>query len=107
MARTVIALSGRVATIGAFASLATQAFWAVFCFAVAQTLPTDNWVVGALGLLLAGVVMSFLALIGTALALLAVSGPGRHGWAVVALILNALVLVGTTIPLLLLIGPTH
>jgi hypothetical protein len=91
MARTVISLSARAATLGAFASLAVQALWAVFCLAVAPALPPDNWLVSALGILMAGVVMSTLALIGTALALLAVSGPSRSGWAVAALILNALV----------------
>jgi hypothetical protein len=51
--------------------------------------------------------MGLLALVGSGLALLAVSGTRRRVWAVVALVLNLLVLLGTTIPLRLLIGPLH
>jgi hypothetical protein len=56
---------------------------------------------------MAGMALATFALIGTAFALLVVSGPRPNGWAVLAFILNAVVLVGTTIPLLLLVGPTH
>ena len=56
---------------------------------------------------MAAVGMAPLALFGTVLAVLAVSGPHRSGWAVAALILNALVLAATAIPLLVFVGPTH
>jgi hypothetical protein len=107
MARTIIHVSARTATIGSFLCLAVQALWAASCLLIAQAQPPENWLVGALGFLLAGVVMSTLSLVGTALAMLAVSRPHWTGWAVAALVLNGLVLVGTTVPLLLLIGPMH
>jgi hypothetical protein len=105
MARTVLPLTPRVATLASFASLAIQALWVTFCVAVAPVMPSGNWLVGGLGLMLAGVVLSTLALIGAALALLVVTGPTRNGWAVLAFALNALVLVGTAVPLLWYLGP--
>jgi hypothetical protein len=103
----IIHLRRDVATAGSFACLAAQALWALVCYLVAQAAPPDNWLAGFLGLLAAGLVMGLLALVGSGLALLAVSGRRRTAWAVVALVLNLLVLLGTTLPLRLLLGPTH
>jgi hypothetical protein len=107
MARTVLPLTPRIATLGAFASLAVQALWVTVCIGIAQIMPSGNWLVGGLGLMMAGVVLSTLALIGTGLALMVVTGPGRNAWAVLAFLLNALVLVTTTVPLILFVGPTR